>query len=214
MICERNCGTTVAVMSSVSSVSSVATPSRKGRRGLGQRQCGLASRVRSGIGFAGLLVAVSSCSDDPVVEPDLDRAYFRCRIQPLLDTHCSMLACHGDEQRPFRVFARNRLRLDADPVALNLPLIPEELNANYESTASFTHGPPHESLLAGKPLDEAAGGYVHDGRELYGRSDVFASRDDDDYRRLIEWMEGEAEDPACSYAGERPGPEPSQDGDT
>ena len=160
------------------------------------------------------LVLSSACQTAPEVEPDLDADYFRCRVQPVLETRCSMLECHGTEERPLRIFARNRLRLDADPVQLNLPMTQTELDANFDSAFTFTSEPPADSFLAAKPLDEKAGGYYHDGRELYLMDDVFVDTEDEDYKTLIAWMEGDKEDPMCSYAGlEAPDPG-AESGDT
>ena len=147
-------------------------------------------------------LVAAGCQDNPVDESELDEAYYRCRVQPVFDARCSMLECHGTEERPLRVFSRNRLRLDADPVQLNLPMSDEELVLNRESAVGFVDGEdPHRSMLSRKPLDEDAGGYYHEGRELYLAGDVFADEDDDDYQTLLAWVSGESEDPACSYAG-------------
>jgi hypothetical protein len=154
-----------------------------------------------------LAVMSSACQTAEVVEADLDEPYFRCRVQPVLDERCSMLECHGDVQRPLRVYTRNRLRLDAEPVQLNLPLSGDELRLNFDGAASFAgdERPVQESFLLRKPLDEAAGGYYHEGRELYLRGDVFASEEDSDYQTLLQWVLGETEDPACTYLGQTDG---------
>ena len=159
------------------------------------------ARARSVVLATGLVAA--GCQDNPVDESELDEAYYRCRVQPVFDASCSMLECHGTEARPLRVFSRNRLRLDADPVQLNLPMSDEELDLNRESALGFVNTEdPDRSLLSRKPLDEDAGGYYHEGRELYLEGDVFADEEDADYQVLLAWVSGESEDPACNYAGQ------------
>lgn len=160
--------------------------------------------------LASLALALCACQVDPRVHAELDRDYFRCRVQPILDGSCAMLECHGDEERPLRVFSRNRLRLDLaatkSSTGLGLPLSEPELDANYESAASFAVSPPEDSLLVRKPLDESAGGYLHDGRELYDEGDVFADAEDPDYLVLLAWLDGDEESPSCVYAGQEDAP--------
>lgn len=155
-----------------------------------------------GLGSLGL----GACADNPAVEPSLDQAYFRCEVQPVLDERCATLVCHGDALRPLRIYSRNRLRLDADPVQLNLPMSDEELDINYAAAAAFVTDPVEDCFLLRKPLDEASGGYYHEGRELYDEGDVFADEDDLGYQALLAWVQGEAEDPACRYVGQQEAP--------
>ena len=162
------------------------------------------NKMHTAIAVAIVAIA-SACQTDDELAPDLDEAYFRCRVEPVLDERCSMLECHGDDVRPFRIYTRNRLRLDADPVQLNLPITDDELAVNYDNALAFTAGAPEDAFLVRKPLDEAAGGYFHQGRELYGDGDVFASTEDPGYQILLAWIEGETEDPACTYVGQTDG---------
>ncbi|MCA9688013.1 MAG: hypothetical protein R3A51_22685 [Nannocystaceae bacterium] len=147
-------------------------------------------------------LALVACAENPPVESTLDEPYFRCQVQPVLEARCAMLACHGDEVRPLRIYARNRLRLDAEDTQLNLPMSDEELALNYANAAAFVDDDPDTSFLLRKPLDEAAGGYYHAGRELFDMGDVFTDTEDVGYQVLRAWAEGEVADPACVYAGQ------------
>jgi len=40
--------------------------------------------------------------------------FYKCNVEPIFDRSCAMLGCHGSESRPFRVYARGRLRNDED----------------------------------------------------------------------------------------------------
>lgn len=154
------------------------------------------------IGSFFFVMSLIGCQSNPIVAVDLDEHFFRCRVQPVLERSCATLECHGSEQRPLRVFARNRLRLDADPVQLNLPMRDDELQANFDSAASFAGTPASDSFLVRKPLDEDAGGYLHRGRELHRSGDVFGETDNDDYQTLLAWVVGDTENPTCAYAGQ------------
>ena len=145
------------------------------------------------------------CENNEPFDAGLDWDYYRCRVQPVVEAQCSMLDCHGVEERAYRVYARNRLRLETvgnTNVQRNLPMTEEELQANFASAVGFFDA-EHvaNSWLLKKPLDERAGGYFHDGRELYDGGDVFLSLDDPGYVVLSAWLEGETEMPSCVYAG-------------
>jgi hypothetical protein len=51
-----------------------------------------------------------------------------------------------------------------------------------------------------KPLDETGGGYFHRGATLFGKGNVFLTRDDDDYKLLQKWAHGTRwqDDPKCA----------------
>lgn len=144
------------------------------------------------------LGSVACIEQSPQDLPALDEPYFRCRVQPILDAKCSMLACHGDARRPFHTFARNRLRLDGTNVQRNLPLSTVEASINFDNTRGWVEtSSPAASFLVLKPLDVDAGGYFHRGDDLFGGGDVFLERADPDFRTLLLWVEGATEDPAC-----------------
>ena len=53
--------------------------------------------------------------DNPAVAPpEVDEAYFRCAVEPVLVRECSSPACHGYSERRFRVLAPGRMRLAAE----------------------------------------------------------------------------------------------------
>jgi len=132
----------------------------------------------------------------------LDEPYFRCRVQPVLTKSCSAFACHGDGQRYFRVYARNRLRLGGSEAGRNALLRDAERQYNFASARGFVdETEPGQSLLLLKALDERAGGYYHGGATEYGQGDVFASREDPDFLVVSRWVEGAEEDPTCQEPG-------------
>lgn len=149
------------------------------------------------------LVLLAGCIDnEPIVlGGNVDFATYRCRVQPIVDAKCSMLACHGDVRRPFHTFTRNRMRLDGTDIQRDLPLTAEELQLNYDSALGFVTDDPDASWLLLKPLDTAAGGYYHRGAEIFGGPDVFDDTEDPDYQIIHGWLAGDVEDPDCVYPG-------------
>jgi hypothetical protein len=52
-------------------------------------------------------------SEGPTALPALDMEMFKCDVQPIFQRDCSMMGCHGTNTgRPFRTYARGRLRND------------------------------------------------------------------------------------------------------
>ncbi len=148
--------------------------------------------------------ALAGCqvADPPRQPAALDEPYFRCRVQPVLAKSCAAFACHGDGRRFFRVYARNRLRLGGDEAGRNARLSDGERAANFASARAFVDAQdPAHSLLLQKPLEMAAGGYFHRGAEIFGGGNVFATRDDPDWRTLDKWVGGATDDPACVEPG-------------
>jgi hypothetical protein len=149
-----------------------------------------------------LLGGCQSGLEDPRPLPALDEAFFRCRAQPVLVKNCAAFACHGDARRYLRLFARNRLRLAGQEPERNALLRDEERASNFAAARAFVDpDAPEESLLLLKPLDQAIGGYYHGGATLFGKGDVFTSKDDPDYKVLLSWVQGAKEDPACVEPG-------------
>jgi hypothetical protein len=134
--------------------------------------------------------------------PALDRPYFDCRVQSVLTRDCATYLCHGDERRPFRTYARHRLRLGLPIELIVSPLTPEERTANYDNARAFVDlTSPADSLLLRKPLEASAGGAFHRGAEIFGMGNVFATRDDPDARVIADWIAGATEDPSCVEPG-------------
>lgn len=148
----------------------------------------------------------SSCQgglDDPRDLPPLDEAYYRCRVQPVLTKSCAGLACHGNEQRYFHIYTRNRLRVSTDPATINAQLTEEERGFNFNSARAFIDPEdPESSLLLKKPLEGLKGGYFHVGALIFNKGNIFADEDDKDYKIILAWASGEKEeDPQCIEPG-------------
>lgn len=133
---------------------------------------------------------------------ELDRAYFDCKVQPVLTKYCATFVCHGDGRRFYRIYARNRLRLGGTEEERNAFLRERERQANYvASVAMVDPVHPEDSLLLLKPTGQGARGYYHGGATEFGMGDVFEDEDDPDLRILREWVNGATEDPQCVEPG-------------
>lgn len=42
--------------------------------------------------------------------PALDYNFYLCNVQPIMDRKCSMLGCHGSDERALRIYSRGRFR--------------------------------------------------------------------------------------------------------
>jgi len=140
--------------------------------------------------------------EDPAPEPKVDEAYFRCKVQPVLTKSCAAFACHGDGQRYFRLYARNRLRDGGTEAERNALLRDSERAFNFASARAFVDAvQSDQSLLLLKPLDQVAGGYYHGGAAEFNKGDVYMSRDEADFKVLVAWINGQTEDPSCIEPG-------------
>ncbi|MEZ4401925.1 MAG: hypothetical protein R3B06_17985 [Kofleriaceae bacterium] len=150
-------------------------------------------------------VALAGCQgglDAPRAPVALDRPYFDCRVQPVLTKYCAALACHGDADRFFTVFARNRLRLDGDEAQRNGFLGLDERDVNFAAAAALVDPEDVDaSPLVRKPLAQAAGGAFHVGATRFGGADVFADTTDPDYQILSQWLHGATEVATCQEPG-------------
>ena len=158
---------------------------------------------RLALAFAALgLGACAADLDQGRPAPVVDEAFFRCRVQPVLAQSCAMLACHGDERRAFRVYARNRLRLDPAESKRNALFADEERAANLASARALIDlDDPAGSYLLLKGLESSAGGYFHRGATIFGEGNVFDGRDAADYKTLVDWVGGKSADPTCVEPG-------------
>lgn len=145
------------------------------------------------------LACVQGGLDAPRALPSPDQAYFRCKVQPVIARTCAFYRCHGDGRRFFRIYARNRLRLDKTEETRNEPLADLERRANYESARAMIDAErPADSLLLRKPLDRRApNGRFHRAAEMYPGDDVFADEADPDWQMLAAWVGGATADPTC-----------------
>lgn len=130
--------------------------------------------------------------------PLLDRLYFDCEAEPVLQARCSNFVCHGDPDRPLIVYTPNRLRLDAEDSKTVVPTTPLEHRTNFDGAREFARSDTaSDSLLLLKPLDTSANGYYHFGESIYYQSDVFDSTADIGYQKLLDWIGGATGTPGC-----------------
>jgi hypothetical protein len=154
----------------------------------------------------------SGCVQNNPVEspPELDFAFFRCEVQPVLVKQCATPACHGNGKRFFRLYARNRLRLGGGPLEVNQPLREDEVRANYDATIALVDSldSPRQSMMLRKPLESSAGGYYHGATRVFrgGGPNVFASPEDPGFQKIVKWTEGTVDDPNCIDPGSEPAP--------
>lgn len=120
----------------------------------------------------------------------LDVEYFSCAVHPVLVSRCAFPACHGNEDRPFKLYWGAGMRLDPD--LYNQPTSDEERAANHEAALAFAGDSPDDSWLLLKPLDWNQGGYYHRGAWMYGTWDVFSSTSDPGYQAIESWILGAA----------------------
>jgi hypothetical protein len=152
---------------------------------------------------AALLLGCEKGLTDPAPLPELDEAYFRCHVQPILTKNCSMFACHGTPERYYRIYARNRLRYGiADESKRNSQLNEGERKHNFDATRAFVDiDKADESLILKKPLEADAGGFYHGATKL-GTANVFPSIEAGEYTTILKWIKGEKEkDPQCIEPG-------------
>lgn len=155
---------------------------------------------------AALVVGCEPGLTDKREAPTLDVAFFRCHVQPVLVGSCGALLCHGNQERFFRLFGRNRFRPlfgDKENRQRNTPLSDDEIQFNYDSALAYVDASsPDDSYLLAKPLDQKSGGFYHGGATEFGSGDVFLDRDDPGYKAIREWIGGAVEpDQACKEAG-------------
>ena len=155
--------------------------------------------------YAALLAALGCVQNDLDAEAqfvELDRAYFDCKVQPVLTKYCSAFACHGDGRRYYRIYARNRLRRGGTEQERNAFMREAEREANFiASRVLIDQDNPRQSIFLLKPLQQSAGGYYHGGETKFGQGDVFADREDPDFKILERWVMGESDDPNCIEPG-------------
>jgi hypothetical protein len=154
-------------------------------------------------------------SEGPVTLPALDLDYYKCRVSPIIQRGCAMMGCHGTETgRPFRTYARGRLRNDqivnrtgtcipqTGQVNLQeagtgtvmcegwLPHTAEEWKKNFDSARSFMLGvtdPADSDLL----LQPVVGGKPHIEIKLFRDTDA-------DYATIRDWLGGATLGQACN----------------
>lgn len=140
--------------------------------------------------FASLLLACQA--DEPVPLSPLDRTYYESCVEPIVVKRCGMLACHGNADRFYRVFSRNRFRIDKDPAKRDAVITEEERTFNYEAAIAMVDPQDlDKSLLLMKPLDGDRGGYIHDGATEFNQGDVFVDEEDPEFQILSKFARGQ-----------------------
>ena len=122
--------------------------------------------------------------------PNLDEGVFESQVYPILARDCGFPACHGTNERAFRVFSPGRARLNEMTLLSEAPTSEEIRDALGRSLSMLADAPRvEESLLLRKPLATSAGGAAHGGVDTFGRN-VYPDRSDPAWQTLADWAEG------------------------
>jgi len=130
----------------------------------------------------------TTVTNEPAPIPALDETVFKTKVERVLVTQCSYLACHGNAGAALRVYAPGQLR-ETVPLTLDdlrAPLTADEEHANFLSAAAFaaTAPLPNDNWLLRKPLASAWGGFEHKGGA------IFKDPNDAGYTTLYCWISG------------------------
>lgn len=127
---------------------------------------------------------------------------FTIEVIPVLLRDCGFQACHGSQERFFRVWGPGRTRFATPAVCDDQQTLPpcnyDELTATERDySLQFARSMvdlnrPEDSLLIRKPLAVERGGADHEGVDKYGRN-VYRTPDDEGYRTISRWVYGYAE---------------------
>jgi hypothetical protein len=147
------------------------------------------ARLRLIVGLV-VLATLGGCDDatqqGPLVLADREFRGFR-DVYPVLMRDCGFHACHGSEERPFRVYGPGRSRLTDDVRALEA-ITGDEISLSFSIALSMIDAEhPERSLLLNKPLALEAGGYAHGGIDDFGRN-VYRTKDDEGYEVIERWV--------------------------
>ena len=115
---------------------------------------------------------------------------FQREVYPVLLRDCGFPACHGTQERFYRIWGPGRVRLPGvmtTPEAFDQPTT-AELSASRTMALAMIdeHDPLHSPLLR-KPLAVQAGGAGHFGVDKFGR-DVYRTKLDAGYLKLAAWV--------------------------
>jgi hypothetical protein len=115
---------------------------------------------------------------------------------------CAFQACHGSQERFFRVWGPGRTRYDTTKTKCVKgnppPCTFDDLDGNERDySLQFARSmvdldKPEDSLLLRKPLAVERGGADHEGVDKYGRN-VYRTQDDDGFRTIARWVYAYAE---------------------
>jgi hypothetical protein len=138
------------------------------------------------------IAALAACSPgagDPPELAALDPVAYARDVHPIFEARCATLDCHGQIDRPLRLYAQTGLRARDD--LRDQPIEDSELTANQAAVAALDPGErPADSLVARKPLDDDAGGVAHEGGALWRAGDA-------QHLCLLAWLEGRSDEPAA-----------------
>lgn len=135
-------------------------------------------------------VALGACEDGaqngPLVVADREFRGFQ-EVYPVLMRDCGFHACHGSEERAFRIYGPGRARLTDDVRSLEA-LTGDEISLSFSIALSMIDAEhPEQSFLLKKPLALEAGGYAHGGIDDFGRN-VYRTKDDEGYKVIERWV--------------------------
>lgn len=117
--------------------------------------------------------------------PDLDREFFQSRVEPILTSRCANpTSCHGQQRRPFTLFARGAHRIEREHVYLDPPLSETEHRLNFDRARGFALPPNKHAELLAKPLATEAGGMRHEPEPL------FQSKRNAEFQTILSWVRG------------------------
>jgi hypothetical protein len=142
----------------------------------------MAARRAKFVAVAASLAAAAASSIASRAAPALDYEFFKLRVQPIFlqkrDGHTRCYVCHAESNNAFRL---ERLSRGASTWS------EEQSRRNFEMASILVNpGDPATSRLLQQPLAPEAGGNVfHSG----GRQ--FASKDDPNWKILVDWVNGE-----------------------
>ena len=151
------------------------------------------------LGLVSLLaIAAAGCGEEnPRVGlasiPARDDKEFVTAVLPILLRDCGFQACHGSQERFFRVYGPGRTRLPSTvPILIEDPKTDGLQGYERDYTMQLARSMidpdnPADSLLLRKPLAVEAGGAAHEGVDKYGRN-VYRTPGDDGYRKLARWV--------------------------
>jgi len=168
--------------------------------------------LRSCFGLGFLLLALVACpATDPTIglstgtsQSLLDYNAFVCDAMPTLIRRCSYLACHGNVDHGFRVYAPGKLRV-GDPTTRegrDAPLTADEIDSKFQSAVGMTraaNATERDQANAGKipllekPLAARFGGAEHHGVAVFPVYPKVAPEDDPEWLLLVNWVGGSKE---------------------
>lgn len=157
------------------------------------RACTALARLHSSL-FA-LTILIGGCTDvsgERTVEAhNYDK--FQSEVYPVLLRDCGFPACHGANDRAFRVYGPGRVRLpasDGERGAFD-KVAGAEMRRTFQLASAHRNAEnPDLSALIRKPLSSEAGGASHQGADKYGR-DVYRTAQDEGYLRIARWIYSE-----------------------